>query len=286
MSPAEPDRERVEDLLERADEAYESGDLRATARFADEALAEAEKLRPSDPEEAEELRLEALLFLAEAYGEMGDFEKARESWRRVREIDPDLPEANAGEARLAFAAWEFEEAERLARQVPEDAPPEVRADALSLLVWLLEFRGEAREAERLRRVAAGLDPDRAPPPPVFSRDEVLSMLDDIVHSMPDDLRAALENVVFDVVDFPDPAVDRSSGEPPSMLGLYTGDPISEQHSSVSAMPPVIRIFKRNIEHYSMGDPDEARRQIEITILHEIGHHLGWDEDDLDERGLA
>lgn len=48
----------------------------------------------------------------------------------------------------------------------------------------------------------------------------------------------------------------------------------------------IRLWLENIADYCDGDPEAYVEEVEITLLHEIGHALGWDEDDLDERGLA
>ena len=47
----------------------------------------------------------------------------------------------------------------------------------------------------------------------------------------------------------------------------------------------IRIFKHNLERFT-ADHDSLVEELRITLLHEIGHHLGWDEDDLAARGLA
>jgi predicted Zn-dependent protease with MMP-like domain len=51
------------------------------------------------------------------------------------------------------------------------------------------------------------------------------------------------------------------------------------------LPPVITLFRFNLARLA-NDPEELRSQLRITLLHEIGHALGLDEDDLAERGLA
>ena len=48
----------------------------------------------------------------------------------------------------------------------------------------------------------------------------------------------------------------------------------------------IRLWLENIRDYADGDPDIYADEVATTLLHEIGHVLGWDEDDLDERGLS
>jgi predicted Zn-dependent protease with MMP-like domain len=51
------------------------------------------------------------------------------------------------------------------------------------------------------------------------------------------------------------------------------------------MPARIILFKKNIERYCR-DRDEMIEQIRITLLHEIGHHFGFDEEDLEELGYG
>jgi predicted Zn-dependent protease with MMP-like domain len=46
----------------------------------------------------------------------------------------------------------------------------------------------------------------------------------------------------------------------------------------------VLLFQRNIER-AAADRDEVREEIRVTLLHEIGHHVGWDEHDLADRGL-
>ncbi len=50
-------------------------------------------------------------------------------------------------------------------------------------------------------------------------------------------------------------------------------------------PPAIYIYRRNLERFVENEED-IERQVGITLLHELGHHLGYDEDDLDGLGLA
>ena len=70
-----------------------------------------------------------------------------------------------------------------------------------------------------------------------------------------------------------------------MLGLYRGVNLLEKSQfSTGAELDRIEIFQRNVERV-VDDRDELREELKVTLLHEIGHHLGWDEDDLEKRGL-
>ena len=71
-----------------------------------------------------------------------------------------------------------------------------------------------------------------------------------------------------------------------LLGLYDGVPLtmrSVEHSGVR--PAVIYIFKEDVELASDSEEDLVE-QVRTTVLHEIGHHFGMDEDDLDELGYG
>lgn len=68
-----------------------------------------------------------------------------------------------------------------------------------------------------------------------------------------------------------------------LLGLFVGDAFPEPGSD--PIPPEILLFLVNILDEAAGDEAEYRRQVRITLLHEIGHYLGLDEEGLIERDL-
>ena len=70
----------------------------------------------------------------------------------------------------------------------------------------------------------------------------------------------------------------------SLYGLYQGVPLTFGDRS-GHPPPHISIFMHPlVDHFR--DEDELVRQVRITVLHELGHHLGMDEDQLEELGYA
>jgi predicted Zn-dependent protease with MMP-like domain len=75
----------------------------------------------------------------------------------------------------------------------------------------------------------------------------------------------------------------AEGFEPDILGLFVGDP----HGSVSdnPSPPQIILYLESLWDYSEEDVEVFREEIRLTYLHELGHYLGWDEDDLVDRGL-
>ena len=95
-------------------------------------------------------------------------------------------------------------------------------------------------------------------------------------SLPPEFAAALENVAIVVRD-EDP-------EDPDLFGLYEGTPLPERASDAAGrLPDQITIFRLPLEE-SFDDPEELEREIRITVLHELAHYFGIDEDRLAELG--
>ena len=67
------------------------------------------------------------------------------------------------------------------------------------------------------------------------------------------------------------------------LGLFTGPEFADEENV--PMPPQIILFLANIWDFAEGDEEIFRDEVHTTFLHELGHYLGLDEDDLTERGL-
>ena len=95
-------------------------------------------------------------------------------------------------------------------------------------------------------------------------DHVRAVLD----SLPPRIAAALENVAV-VVEEEDP-------NDPGLFGLW------EAHEY---MPDKITIFRRPLVH-EFRDPKRLEEEIRITVLHELAHYFGIDEDRIDELGYG
>lgn len=68
-----------------------------------------------------------------------------------------------------------------------------------------------------------------------------------------------------------------------ILGLFEGASLIEEPGP-DAMP-MIRIFVENLWEYTECNEQDYRDEVGTTYLHELGHYLGWDEDEVAERGL-
>lgn len=69
------------------------------------------------------------------------------------------------------------------------------------------------------------------------------------------------------------------------LGLFTGPAFDEESNSASPVPPQIILFLENLWDFAAEDEEIFLEEVHTTYLHELGHYLGLDEDDLTERGL-
>jgi len=69
------------------------------------------------------------------------------------------------------------------------------------------------------------------------------------------------------------------------LGLFVGPEFAYEESSASPLPPQIILFLDNLWDQAEADEDIFREEVHTTFLHELGHYLGLNEDDLFDRGL-
>ena len=105
-----------------------------------------------------------------------------------------------------------------------------------------------------------------------------------LEGLPPELAALLENVAIVVDDWPEYSTPLASDDPDRTLyGLYEGVPLTERGAGYYGMlPDKITIFRGPIERdFSQ---DELEEEIRITVVHEIAHHFGFDEDRLEELG--
>ena len=112
-------------------------------------------------------------------------------------------------------------------------------------------------------------------------DAFARLVHELIASLPDDIRAALENVEFIVEQAPRPG---SPFPPDSLLGLYHGVPRSQRGVwYAGALPDRITLYRRNLMARA-GRPDNLRATVLGTLVHEIGHHLGMNEKQIRELG--
>lgn len=98
--------------------------------------------------------------------------------------------------------------------------------------------------------------------------------------LPAEFHRRIENVQVVVQSLPSRQLkDRHSG---LLLGLYHGIPLSQRSIMASGeLPDMIFIFQRNIERICSSE-EEIRTQVRDTVMHEIGHHFGLSEEELED----
>ena len=109
--------------------------------------------------------------------------------------------------------------------------------------------------------------------PEFER-LVAEALDEI----PPELSELVHNCVVLVEDYPPPDI-------PDTLGLYTGVPLTERGDLYTGLPDTIQIFRMPI--LAICDTyEDVVDEVHITVVHEIAHHFGIDDDRLHELGYG
>lgn len=105
--------------------------------------------------------------------------------------------------------------------------------------------------------------------------------------IPPEFQPYLENVIIEVHDRPDARLMREHGVPDDLLGLYVGQPLDEKGPDMihTVLPDRILVFRDNL-CAMCTTREELIEEIRVTVLHEVGHHFGMDEDRLDELGYA
>jgi predicted Zn-dependent protease with MMP-like domain len=123
------------------------------------------------------------------------------------------------------------------------------------------------------------------------------MLEAVLGRMPARLLGLLDEVPLIVLDEPTPDLLRDLGIPRDawreeaelLCGLHSGLSLLDQSVEISAeLPEQIHVFRRGIVGAAGGweHRDAIEEEIRVTLLHEIGHHFGLDEDDLESLGYA
>ncbi len=218
--------------------------------------------------------------------ELGELSRARTVLEQAEEFEDlgEQPDYLWAKAQLLIGEWRFGEARELLERLLKIERSPAALERLSLAH---ELEGDFETAERLLDEAAALDPEYAHAPRV-SQAEFEREVDAAVHDLPREFQQALEacEVLIDPVPsgwMMDPGDPAST--PPDLLGLCLGAPNTEASADENAeLPPRIFLFQRNIER-GAKDQAELREEIRVTLYHEIGHLLGFDEDGVAGMGL-
>ena len=121
-----------------------------------------------------------------------------------------------------------------------------------------------------------------------SKRRFAELVEQALADVPQPFATHLEEIAVEIRSRPTRKQLRDSGldDDELLLGLYLGHPLTDRSVTETArLPDVILIFQEDIELVS-DTQDDLVREVRTTVLHEIGHHFGMDEDDLDALGYS
>lgn len=239
------------------------------------------ELQALDPDWPERWIPEAL-----ARAELADLRGARAVLDQARGMEGLEDDADFlwAEGTILLREWRIEEARAALERL---AAIERSAAVLERLSMCAEISGDLELADRLLAEAARVDAS-TPPPPRLSEEAFAQVITQAIEGLPKQFQTPLEATEILVepvpsawmIDATDPAET-----PPDMLGLFVGTSELDRASfESSTLPPRIFLFQRNIERASR-DPHELVEETRITLFHEIGHMLGFDEAGVAALGL-
>lgn len=120
------------------------------------------------------------------------------------------------------------------------------------------------------------------------RHRFTKLVQQALSDLPEPVQAMLDNVAVIVEEEPTRADvgESADGEHEELFGLYQGIPLSRRDSHYSLVTPDrITVFQGPLER-AFQTRGEMREQVRVTVLHELAHHLGFEEDQLERMGLA
>lgn len=117
----------------------------------------------------------------------------------------------------------------------------------------------------------------------------MELVERSLERLPEEFASRLWNLEIEVEREPTRAELREMGLWPdgTLLGLYRGVPLTERGVDASgSIPDVITLYRGPIERECDGDEECIARQVEATLLHELAHYFGIDDERLTELGWA
>lgn len=121
----------------------------------------------------------------------------------------------------------------------------------------------------------------------LTAEEFDTLVVEALQEIPESFQAYMKDVVVETQQLPDPHTCRIARvrNPYSLLGLYHGLPLTMRNVENPRSPDRITIFQQNIERICRTREDVVH-QVRKTVLHEVGHHFGLDESDLESLGFG
>lgn len=273
-------RTSTDELLDEAESLIESAE--GDRDTLNDALAVLDRARAGA--QAPEERFDAWFLTGVAWSDLGDLGAALRAFEEALTHAPDSVEARQERALTLFEMRRYEEASKALEALIADNADD--AWGHYYLGLIAERTGKADKAQALLQKAHALLPDEVPGPAKLSDAEFAQAVDEALRALPDYARKHLETTPVTIEAIPDEDDLTQGDHSPTIVGLFRGQGVTERSmldGQVSQMPSIV-LFQRNLER-STRSAEELHEQIRVTVLHEVGHLLGLDEDELYARGL-
>jgi tetratricopeptide (TPR) repeat protein len=224
------------------------------------------------------------LLSAMAFNDLGQAAEALDRAAVVLAREPHNSEAGYEQALALFELCRFAEAKTAFSGLLRST--EHGAHAHQHLGLLLEREGKWKEAQAHFEKARELSPEDFPAPPLPSEADFRSQVAHTVAALPEDMRKDLQGIPVNAEELPADD-DLLSGQPPlspTILGLFRGPPLGEPCDGTETPCRSVVLYRRNLAR-AVRTPAELQEQIQVTLLHEVGHLRGEDDEELAARGL-
>ncbi len=115
----------------------------------------------------------------------------------------------------------------------------------------------------------------------MKREHFVEVVEEALDSLPQEFRSRIQNVAVLVEDMPQNQPSSQSGQQRRLLlGLFHGVPTTKKSTfDLPTGPDHIVLYQKNIEAICSSEA-EVREQIRLTVIHELGHYFGMDENQL------
>ena len=222
---------------------------------------------------------ELYLLQAMAHDDLGRPGDALVAANHALDYDMHDREARREKGVALFELCRFAEAKTELSKLAADEPDAWAEHYLGLIA---ERSHEDAVAAQHFATAQRLDPEAFRPSPAPTVSAFASVVQEEVSKLPREVREGLAQSKFAVIDLPDQS-DLTATDPPlspGILGLFRPPP----EGAPATDKPAIFLYRRNLARAAHND-DELRREVRDTLLHEVGHLNGEDDDQLRDRGL-
>lgn len=121
----------------------------------------------------------------------------------------------------------------------------------------------------------------------LSPDVFMALVADALEGLPQAVHDALDNVEVVTQEWPSPdQLDYMEGDDRyALLGLYEGIPLSDRVNYTMVLPDKVTLFQRPLEAVC-ATQRELEHEVQVTVVHELAHHLGWGDEDIHRMGFG